>query len=479
MNHDEAINQIRRRISIMLMLRAILPLLAGWCFLWGTAILFLRVLADAAPLPLLGGLAAVPMMVIAGVWLGLRRLPSKRSVRALVDRSAHCGGLLLAAEEKQLGAWEHYLPPAPALRLRWQWRRPAVFLGAAVLFVAAGLLLPLRSALIVPGRTLQIGKETQELAKQIDLLKNEKIMKPERADELKKELAEIKKNATGKDPEKTFDALDHLQDLVRKSAASAGEKSVQQTETMAKAKTLAEALRRAGKSIDNKMNAEAMAELARLVKRAKAESERLGKRLDRKSLQRLNDGEKLTDKQLKQLEDLLEQSKQELANSMERLQEYKLIDAELLKRLIEAGKCDGEGMAMLMEGEFGKAGGGKGDGKMSIAEMLARLQGQPGRGGLTRGRGDAPMIYGKESSEQGVKFKAQILPPSAIKSLKDSYQFAETATAPDGKTAKQVPATAGVVQGNPAGKGSAVRQVILPQHRGTVRRYFARQDGKK
>lgn len=39
-------------------------------------------------------------------------------------------------------------------------------------------------------------------------------------------------------------------------------------------------------------------------------------------------------------------------------------------------------------------------------------EGEPGSGGVSRGRGDAPLTFGNEADKQGSKFETKVLPPA-------------------------------------------------------------------
>ena len=97
---------------------------------------------------------------------------------------------------------------------------------------------------------------------------------------------------------------------------------------------------------------------------------------------------------------------------------------------------------------------------------------QWGKGGVDRGRGDAPMTWTDPSSGKGAKFKEQVL-PSSMSSLKDSQLVGRSTGAPEiDKSGAQ---KSGGLKGAAAGGGSAFTQTVLPRHRGAVNRYFERR----
>src|SRR5947209_4068912 len=176
---EKNLRRLRLRLALVLALRKTVALLAVWCFIWGTGVLILRVAAAVSPEYLLWGSAAIPFVALAALVLALRDVPSSAVLRAVLDRAGGCGGLLMAAGERPLGAW--VIPTGGHVRLRWRAGRSCSALATGVLFVLVGLLLPQRAIDAATARALEIGKEAQQLAGQIELLKEEKILEPERA----------------------------------------------------------------------------------------------------------------------------------------------------------------------------------------------------------------------------------------------------------------------------------------------------------
>ena len=463
---DKAITQIQRRLAGFLILKSALASITVWLFLWGTGILILRVAFQTSPWFLLWGLAAVPPLIVAAVVWAIPRVPARGNVAAFLDSSNGCGGLLLAGEEQPLGSWERRLPEPGPVHIHWQGRRSAVAFVAGVVFVLFGLLLP-EGLTAPPSRALEIGKETEKLAALVDLLQKETVLEKERAESLKKELERITKDAKGADPVKTLEALDHVQDLVTKAAQEAGEAAIAKTEKLAQAEALAEGLKHAGKDLAAKVKSEAMAELAELVKKAAAETGLLEKHLDGKTLEAAKKG-KLSSADLKKLAEALKGSKKDLADLMEKLKDARLIDPELLKKCECAGKCDGKGLGELLK----KLGD-----KMAVSDLVKECTGEKaGKGGVNEGPGAAEITWGERSTEEGVKFKEETLPPGALADLKKSMVIGLSPGDP--KKDKGGTSKSGALIGSTPGGGSASTPVILPRHRGAVERFFARPPQK-
>jgi hypothetical protein len=462
---DKAILILRRRIAWRLLLKYVLAFVTAWLFAWGTAVLVLRLTAGTSPLVLLWGL--VPVLLLAGLAAlpALRRLPPSGTLRALLDRAGGCGGLLMAAAEQDLGRWRRMLPAADALRVRWHGGRAWSLFATGVVFLATGLLFP--ESLSVPGmsRPLEIGNEVKRLAGQLEALKEAGALEPERAAALQEKLAQLKKQARGEDPAKTLEALDHLHNVVTEAAKAAAEKALNKSENLNKADALAEGLDRAGEKLDLKIKAEAMAELADLAKKAAGPDGKLAE----EALKEMAGG-KLSSEAMKKLSADLRGGKNDLAKKLGKLADARLIDPELLAKCASAGTCDAEALADML----GKAAGGK----SSVAEMLRQSEGgRPGRGGVSEGPGAAALTWGEKTSEAGVTFKEEALPPAAVKALKDSQLVGLGKEAPTAEKAGG-PSEPGALGPAAAGGGSANTPVVLPRHRAAVERYFERPPRK-
>jgi hypothetical protein len=460
-SHERAVTTFARRIALVLITRYWLTFSIIWIFLWGVTVLSLRVATNLSKAQLLWGLAGLaPALVMAFIW-GRKGLPSRSAIRALVDHRGDFGGLLMASAQAELGEWKSMLPHAVAPRVRLRSARQGGLLFVSVAFLVASFLAPVRFGVLASDRPLDVEQQADQLKSDIETLKKEEMIEEPRAESLEERLDAIKKDASGEDPVKTWEALDHLQDSVSDAAQEGAEKLAQTNENLAKAQALSEALAGAGSSMDPKLAAEAMKELSSLMESAMSDKEALEKALGSELSSSLKSGS-LSSEQLKQLAKALGTRKGEIAKRLGKLREARLIDAEALKKCENAGKCDSAGLAEFLKDNAGE---------MSVEEAV-KLWGAPGRGGVDRGRGDAEMTWTDPSSEKGTKFKEEVLPPGGIAGLKDSQLAGRSIGAPsiDHKGS----AGSGALSGANAGGGSAFTQTILPRHKGSVKRYFDR-----
>jgi hypothetical protein len=461
---DRALFRFRLRLGALLFLKYALAALTVWAFLWGTAVLALRGAAGVGRLPLLWGLAGVPLALAPAILLARRRLPARAAVRALLDRHGRCGGLLMAGDEVALGGWREAVPEVIAPPLRWRGGRSWALLGVAAGFVLLGFLLPQGFADLGSGRRLEVGREVDQLARQIEVLKKEKVLDPARAEALQIKLERVREEAEGRDPVKTLEALDHLQEMTQKAAREASEAAARKNEELARAETMAETLKkkkRAGSG--DKELTEAMKELTALTRKAASEADLLMKGLDAETLAALREGS-LSAEQLERLTRALGESKGDLMKRLMKLHKAKLLDREALEKCEQAGKCDCEELAAYLK-ECGCKG--------SLCDMVANCD-RPGKGGVSRdGPGSTPLTWKEESSADGVKFKEEALPPSDLAAMKEAKLTGLSPGAPQvGRGG--APTSSGALDDSAADGGSASTQVVLPRHRAAVGRYFER-----
>jgi hypothetical protein len=95
--------------------------------------------------------------------------------------------------------------------------------------------------------------------------------------------------------------------------------------------------------------------------------------------------------------------------------------------------------------------------------------GDPGRGGVNRGRGDAELTWGRETQPFD-RFKAQTLPPGSVRSADD---WAPIAVLPGAPGAGAETSRSAAARSYAAGAGQeAWRRTLAPRHQSAVKKYF-------
>lgn len=409
--------------------------------------------------------AAAGLLVLA--FRAARRLPSRGQVLSLLDAHNACGGLLVSAEDIDPGGWADRIPPFVLPRIRWQPHRPAILCSAGALFLTLALLLPLDQRTDADAKPLDVGAKAGELSKKITALEEAGAIEEKNAASLQEKLDEVADAAIGDDPGKTWEALDHLEAATTAAAAQSSEQALAATENLTKAEAIAEMLETQSSSIDPATLTEAMQELSRLT--AANGGLPKGAELSQDIADALHNGQTLTPEQLRQLQASLQAAKGSLLRDLGELRDLKLIDIRDLQKCERAGECTkGELAAYLADLSPGTP----------LSEAIAGWScRRPGAGGVNRGRGDAPLSLGPPADAAGTAFAARALPPASMAALRDSRLIALTAAAPEAIAvesgdARTAPGALGAAQ---AGSGQAFAHSVLPEHRGTVKRYFEKE----
>lgn len=337
--YDQVIASLHRQLAAVLILKQALLWLAGWTFLWGTFVIVWRVTVGPPESEIWWGLAAVPVITIIAGIVAVRRLPSRDKLRAVVDRTSHAGGLVMAAAETSIADWQHAVRSPRELQVQWRGERAWLTFGAGVAFLLVALFFPQSLVTLAGEPPLDITQEALQLAAQLEVLKEEAVVDPQRVEAWKERLKQLKDDASGTSPVKTLEALDHLRNLAQQAAKEAAEAAVSKTEKLGAAEGLAEGIRKNEGALDPAIEKEAVEALNELVQKAAAETGLLDKHLDPELLKQLQ-GLKLSAEDLKKLADALKGSKLDLSKMLDKLHGAKLIDADTLKKLLEAGKCD-------------------------------------------------------------------------------------------------------------------------------------------
>ena len=456
MNIDnKTIRKFRTKMAALLILKKTLAVATVWGLVWGTVVIILRAAIGMPPLTLLTGGIGLIFAIGCAVVLALRQIPSRTALRASLDKHSGAGGLVMAAETVELGNWRKQMPSIRLPRLRWRGGVSWARFAGAVLFVSISLLIPQRFVEISKAQPLDIREEVKQLADGIDVLKEEEIIELAEAEMLEEKLAQLQAEASGEDPVKTWESLDHLADTLSQESADAAQDALSETERLTEAETLSEGLINEGSEMDAGLLADSMTALSGLVQDAAQENALLAAQLsDLKS-----DADSLTLEQLKEISKALRFVKGDIYDQLMELHAVNLIDSETLKACEKLGQCDSDGLAaFLAENADSK----------SVVECIGGWC-----RGIGRGPGHVPMTWSDGTTEEDAKFKAEALPLSDIASLEDSEIVGLSVGTPSVETSS-LPPQSGGLSGATAGGGSSFNQTVLPRHKGAVKRYFER-----
>jgi hypothetical protein len=338
------------------------------------------------------------------------------------------------------------------------------------LFAATALLLPERLAVFGKSRALEIGQLVGQLQTEVQTLAQEKILPEQKADDLQKQLSQLEKDSSGVDPDKTWEALDHIKQSNSDQAKEAAEEAVQKTESLTEAEMLAKAMEQAAENgMEPATAAQAAQDLASLLNAAKLEEGILNGKIPPELLQNLSGLDK---EQMEKLVNALELNKGAMSMTMSNLANLKMIDPAALAKLQNAGHgSDIAGLALYLSQCNGNC-----KSEFLFSWLLKRGRGGPGGGGPGGGGPEAPMApmdWDNNTSEDNLKFQAHALPPS--QHLEDAQMVGVSKAAPE-LAKNDIAVEHGALDNAVAAGGSGHAQVILPEHRQAVQKFFKRDD---
>ena len=442
------VQRLRQRVFLGEVLHVAANWLGLFCIAWGLCVLAVKLFHPAWwPNVLWCGLAVVPVAATA-VWLAWRRMPADRDMVALLDRRLNAGGLLMMLSERPEADWTTRLPQNERL---WSAAlphfRPVRFvktLAIPALFLLAAGFIPAR-ALPTPPPATTVGTDAaKELAEALETLEEANVLEEEEKQTLEQE---IEKLETASEQAPLTHEKWEMIDALREQMQSSFERTVMNVQQ--------------GLSASAALSGEGLNEMPLSLER----TEQLTKDLQ-KALQSLQKTGAFSSEALQSSEALKKLAGQLAATGQLKLPGDAAARAATLgelKKLLEAeaqrlGECRGKCEGGLCRGLK------PGNGTVIMASEL------PGKGGVTRGRGDAEMTYGQESDEQSVKFKETVLPPGYLDQPNDSV-LGVMARMPEVAPERGDEAGAARTQQAAAGKTTWQRP-LRPRHRDVVREYF-------
>ncbi|MDR0335619.1 MAG: hypothetical protein LBI18_00860, partial [Planctomycetaceae bacterium] len=164
------LSTFRRRIFAVLFLKKFCIFTAIFLFLWGIALLTLRVGGWYEPNIVAFSLIVylvIPVLAWLAAW---QLLPDDRKLGAILDRENQIGGLMMSSFEKELGNWTINVETINIPKIYWESQQIIGLILFAVCFAVVSLFIPI-SALSKPVQTrLNVDDQVQRLTSQLDVL---------------------------------------------------------------------------------------------------------------------------------------------------------------------------------------------------------------------------------------------------------------------------------------------------------------------
>jgi hypothetical protein len=437
-----ALRRLGRRLAIGLFLD-LWPLWSAVALgLAATGALICRMFVPTAA-PVLPWLWLVPAVVaVPVVVISLRRVYRADQVAAIADWLSGGQGILLTLLEKPDRAWSESAlaergsqVPLPNYRLR-----PLLVLVPAAIFLAVALRLPQRAT--PPATSGVLAKEmTATLTAALVELAKQDLITPAEEEKLEEELERIKRSAEKRVDASTWEAADALREKVVAGLSEKQDAVQWAQESLARFTAAAQA----GGPADPHAAA-AAAELTKALEKLAQSGMLAGASPEIGAL--LKSGKLPT-------------------------------DAAALAALTAA---IGDQLARANGRLAGPGNAGRAFGRFDPAEFATSTgqgpdgDGNPGQGGLNRGRADAALTWGQETQRVD-KFKSKALPPGAPRSPEDWAPVVVLPGAPE-ESAILSAQLAGREYAAGAGQG-AWRRSLAPRHQSAVKKYFGSGSPKK
>lgn len=436
------LKRLRRRLALGLFLE-IWPVWAtASLIVAGTVVVVCRMFVPGVA-PYLGWLWLLPLLTtIPALAICIRRAFAPADIAAIADWLGGGRGAFLTWFETADPAWsesplvrEAAAFPLPRLRLHLT----QIAIVPALAFLAVAWLLPQRARAY--GTSAALAEEiASDLKAAVVELKQEALITPEEEQRLEEQIEQIRKGAEERVDPSSWEAADAVREQVVASLTEKQEAVKWAQESAARLAAASDALG-AGESLSSAQTAELTKALEKLSKTG------LLAGAPEKLRGMLQAGKLPTDP--KALRDLAASLGKYLSET-----NGKFANAAALGR--EFGRFD--------PSEFPTGSGTSPDG-----------DGEPGRGGINRGRGDAELTFGKETAPFD-RFKSKPLPPGAARSPDDWAPVVTLPGAPQESAAMSAQAAAR--EYSAAAGQTAWRRSLAPRHQSAVKKYFGKDKDK-
>jgi len=437
-----SIARTRRRVNLGWWLEIMGPALLFFGVVSACGVLYLRSAAWFEPTDesirrirfVAGGVGG---LLLVATWLIARRsfLTTDQAMVRLESQLRLDNGLTAAS--RGLADW----PPVPGEFKRadgWSWNWPRLILPPVftALLVAFPFLLPVR-----PAQGVQVKPNEpmawQEMEKWLEDLKEEKVADPEKLEEVAKQIDELRENP----PEEWFshsnlEATDSLRESLERSLSELERNTAEAGLTLS-------ALSKFG----SEMSPETADRLAEEFAEALQGLETGSMPMDKEMLAKL---QKLSLEDLKKLDPAAAKA---MCDKMGK-------NGEALKRMLAQckGTKPGEGEGVLSEEE--------------ILRMLGELPGEgPGKGGIDRGRGDAPMYHEDEESNLATKNLERTTNDDLTRAAPGDVLGVVEAEHQIDKTATTV-GSGGAIGSAGKGGGRVWESDLLPEEKAVLNRFY-------
>ena len=397
--------------------------------------------------------------VIAGL-AAMRRTPPLPACLAALDAAGRAGGLVMSVGLAGADAWNPAVPQPP----RVVWRSPRVTGGLALssVFCLLVALLPQRLFIgLAGGGRPTVAAVIEQTAARVARIEAECLLPEQTAAAISNQLAEISQTGDAADPARTLDALDHIAEELTRAADAQADALAEEQNALQAATALAEQL---AAHLDSGPLADTLATTAAEALAQMLSQSPIPASLASNLLAAALGPDGLSAAGLQDMATLLREAGAMNEARLARLGELQRVEASACRRsdgsCTNAVACSGA-LARLLDEEGPAA---------EAAACLAAICAAPGSGGISRGRGDAPLTWTDPSTREHAAFKETVL-SGRMPRADEARLEGLSAAVPDVPDAPAATA-AGALSTHAAAQGTTPQVIVLPRHRETVARFF-------
>jgi hypothetical protein len=456
----------------------------GVVALWisGCVIVSSRILWQVPTLYVSTVLLSLVVTTVIAAWIARRNTPSLATLRAEIDRANHAHGRLIAEAELPINARRRLQLDSIKIerpRITWRSQQTLGLAAPAILFVLATLLIP-DSWLVGEdpnNQRLDVSERISNLETQLETLEDLQILPENESESIQADLERVEEDAEGRDPGKTLESLEHIADRLERIAEDEAAELTEAANQSSELAAAADALDQAADELSPESLEAALAELAEMAEESSGACEGISPKLQKILDSIAQNG--LSSEELGQLAEAFSQCNGLSQDMLKQLANSGLLDPSALQQAAQClspedikmlsellSQCEGqiseEGLEAILAAGFAECDSGE------LAALIG--SGQPGQGGISRGRGDAHLAYSGETDEHGATFTNEVLGSSALNP--DGTTTIQSTTRGSGESEEQTASSTGGGLTGQAGGGGAHARAILPHHRGAVRNYF-------
>jgi len=386
-------------------------------------------------------------------WRKVRSRPyTLTEAAALLDRKLRAGGLLMTLSEAPDGDWQQHLPQIERLwqdsLARIRPKRFASLVTVPLAFAIATCFIPLRESTPVQATPRKVSEQTtDELEAILKTLEEADVLEEEQKEELKKEIEKFAEET--KDQPLTHEQWETA-DSLKQQMQMSWEKNERSMEAASSAlDELMSTLANGGEVSSDQIEQleQALGENLQSLARKAAQGDTPG----------------MSDELRKALENMAQNGKFNLPKDAEARQKALQDLKERLKKEAEKlAKKRSECQGLCQSECNGNCEGNCPSGNCPGNKL--------GSGGISRGRGDAPMMWGEESDLANTKFKEVVLPPGVLDDPSEEV-LGLTFKEPEVNPAESAPRQELRKSDPSAGRATWDRK-LNPRHRDVVRKFF-------